>query len=72
MKLVIDIPQGDYEWIKHHAMTILEERVANGTPLDKLKERISLEKLGYPSSAGYHRAIMKVLQIIDNENEVSE
>ena len=33
--------------------------------LDKIRERVELEKLGYPPSAGYYRAIMKVLQIID-------
>jgi hypothetical protein len=33
--------------------------------LDKLRERVELEKLGYPPSAGYYKAIMKVLQIID-------
>lgn len=33
--------------------------------LDKIRERIELEKLGYPPSAGYYKAIMKCLQIID-------
>lgn len=33
--------------------------------LDKMRERIELEKLGYPPSAGYYKAIVKVLQIID-------
>lgn len=36
-----------------------------GDVLDKIRERISLEKLGYPPSAGYYKAIVKVLQIID-------
>ena len=36
-----------------------------GEVLDKIRERISLEKLGYPPSAGYYKAIVKVLQIID-------
>ena len=43
--------------------------------LDKIRERVELEKLGYPPSAGYYRAIMKVLQIIDKykaESEVQE
>lgn len=43
--------------------------------LDKIRERVELEKLGYPPSAGYYRAIMKVLQIIDKykaESEVEE
>lgn len=33
--------------------------------LDKIRKRVELEKLGYPPSAGYYQAIMKVLQIID-------
>ena len=43
--------------------------------LDKIRERIELEKLGYPPSAGYYKAIMKCLQIIDKykaESEVKE
>ena len=37
--------------------------------LDKIRERVELEKLGYPPSAGYYKAIMKVLQIIDKYRE---
>jgi hypothetical protein len=37
--------------------------------LDKIRERIELEKLGYHPSAGYYRAIMKCLQIIDKYKE---
>lgn len=40
--------------------------------LDKLRERIELEKLGYPPSAGYYKAIMKVLDIIDKYRAESE
>lgn len=40
--------------------------------LEKIKERIELEKLGYPPSAGYYRAIMKCLQIIDKYRAESE
>lgn len=40
--------------------------------LDKIRERVELEKLGYPPSAGYYRAIMKVLQIIDKYKAESE
>lgn len=35
----------------------------------KIRERIELEKLGYPPSAGYYKAIMKCLQIIDKYRE---
>ena len=51
------------------AFKALEER---DELLDKIRERIELEKLGYPPSAGYYKAIMKCLQIIDKyrvENE---
>ena len=37
--------------------------------LGKIRERIELEKLGYPPSAGYYKAIMKCLQIIDKYRE---
>ena len=37
--------------------------------LDKIRERVELEKLGYPPSAEYYKAIMKVLQIIDKYQE---
>ena len=40
--------------------------------LDKIREQIELEKLGYPPSAGYYRAIIKVLQIIDKYRAESE
>jgi hypothetical protein len=33
--------------------------------LDKIRAEIELEKLGYPPSAGYYKAIMKCLQVID-------
>lgn len=39
--------------------------IKHAQPLDKIRERIELEKLGYPPSAGYYKAIVKVLQIID-------
>ena len=40
--------------------------------LDMIRERVELEKLGYPPSAGYYKAIMKVLQIIDKYKAKSE
>lgn len=40
--------------------------------LDKIRERVELEKLGYPPSAGYYKAIMKVLQIFDKYKAESE
>ena len=40
--------------------------------LDKIRKRVELEKLGYPPSAGYYKAIMKVLDIIDKYKAESE
>lgn len=40
--------------------------------IDKIRERVELEKLGYPPSAGYYKAIMKVLDIIDKYKTESE
>ena len=76
MKIVIEIDKEDYERIKTYnfeeATPVGWYAIANGTPLDKIRERISLEKLGYPPSAGYYRAIMKVLEIIDKYTEGSD
>ena len=33
--------------------------------LEKLKSRVELEKLGYPPSSGYYKAIVTVINIID-------
>ena len=35
MKLIIDIDENDYKWIKNHVNTINEQRIANGIPLPK-------------------------------------
>ena len=50
------------------AIKVLEQQLI----LDKIRERISLEKLGYSPSAGYYKAIVKVLQIIDKYKAESE
>lgn len=78
MKLIIDVPDDFYErMIEENGMSYIDAEVVvnafyNATPLDKIRERISLEKLGYPPSAGYYKAIMKVLQIIDKHKTESE
>lgn len=67
-KWVVDIHgdiEGDYELIKKYE----EPKV---DVLDKIRKRISLEKLGCPPSAGYYKAIVKVLQIIDKYTAESE
>lgn len=40
--------------------------------LDKIRGRVELEKLGYPPSADYYKAIMKVLELIDRYKSESE
>ena len=67
MKLLIEIPEKTYRMINaglydYGNMNVI---IQNSIPLDKIRERISLEKLGYAPSAGYYKAIVKVLQIID-------
>ena len=58
----------------------LYSAVIKGTPkaleqkaaINEIRERISLEKLGYPPSAEYYKAIVKVLRIIDEYKAESE
>ena len=40
--------------------------------LDKLRDEIKQERVGYPPSADYYKAITKCLQIIDKYKEESE
>lgn len=51
------------------AISIAIKALEKEPTLDKIRERVELEKLGYPPSAEYYKAIMKVLQIIDKERE---
>lgn len=55
------------EWIipMNNALDVAIKVLEQEPNLEKIRERIELEKLGYPPSAGYYRAIVKVLQIID-------
>ena len=74
MKLLIEIPDKTYRMIKNNKydygdMNII---IQNGTPLDNIRERINLEKLGYSPNSGYYKAIMKILQIIDKCRAESE
>ena len=50
----------------------LLEKLEQEPTLDKIRARIELEKLGYPPSAGYYKAIMKCLPIIDKYKAESE
>lgn len=67
MKLLIEIPEKMYHMINtnYYDYGDMNVIIQNGIPLDQIRERISLEKLGYPPSAGYYKAIVKVLQILD-------
>lgn len=40
--------------------------------LDKIRAEIEQERVGYPPSADYYKAIIKCLQIIDKYKEESE
>ena len=52
--------------------SVIKQKYIEREVLDKIRARIELEKLGYPPSAGYYKAIMKVLQIIDKYKAESE
>ena len=72
MKLIIDIDEGDYKWIKDHVMTVNEQRIANGIPLDKIRaeiEQYNLRPSHYPCDM---ISIGVVLQIIDKYIAESE
>lgn len=60
-----------YEYEKE-TIDKVQEALNQEPILDKIRERIELEKLGYPPSAGYYKAIMRCLQIIDKYKEESE
>ena len=74
IELVIKIPEKMYHMINEGLYDYGDMNVIiqNSIPLDKIRERISLEKLGYSPSAGYYKAIVKVLQIIDKYKSESE
>lgn len=63
----IDIQRKDIE-----ALDIAIKALEQEDDIDKIRKRVELEKLGYPPSAGYYKAIMKVLDIIDKYKGESE
>ena len=67
MKLIIDIDEGDYKWIKDHVMTVNEQMIANGIPLDKIRAEIEQAKRTEPDVSDYqwNDGIEKALEIID-------
>lgn len=62
-------PKSDMDKITIDACKGAIELLEQEPVIDKIRERVELEKLGYPPSAGYYKAIMKVLQIIDKYKE---
>jgi len=73
MKLIIDIPEGDYLWIKNHVMTINESRIANGIPLDKIRaEVLSIGGYGEYRELMPYSKLEKVLEIIDEYGKEQE
>lgn len=85
MKLIIDIPEEDFEWINTHLYTTdfqttkrLYESVRNGTPLDSVIEDIKAELTkdyvdDNPDNFRYTTVMLKdVLAIIDKYKAESE
>lgn len=64
--------KGIYKKFKKATEHDLITRFAIQETLEELRERVELEKLGYPPNAGYYKAIMKVLEIIDEYKAGSE
>lgn len=56
------------EWEHDHEILKAHSDGANDM-LDKIRDRVELERIGYPPSEGYYKAITKVLQIIDEYSE---
>lgn len=59
------------EWEHDHEILKAHSDGANDM-LDKIRDRVELERIGYPPSEGYYKAITKVLQIIDEYSEGSD
>ena len=77
MKLIIDIPDEDYEWInKLIAQEITDRRtsirlykaIAHGIPLDDIKADLSEEVKVYDTEfgKGYLAGILTAQEVIDN------
>ena len=71
-KIVIDIPLGDYKWIKNHVMTVNEQMIASGKLLSEVLDDINAEiKMEITASwykgkhAEYRDGLDKALEIID-------
>ena len=50
MQIVIEIPLGDYEWIKNHVMTVNEQMIANGKLLSEVLDEIKKEIQALPKT----------------------
>lgn len=57
----------EYIQTLHKTLDLLNEIQRQTIKINNIKKRIAIEKIGYPPSSDYYRAIMTVLQIIDDE-----
>lgn len=70
MKIVIDVPEEIYERCRKYILhcgeaEVLEGAVANGTPLEKIRDEIlKLDDPDYDFE-GYYKAVTDALTIID-------
>ena len=64
MKLIIDIDEGDYKWIKDHVMTVNEQRIANGILLDDVLNKIKAEISEYKDDKIIHAERNEMINIV--------
>lgn len=74
-KIKAEIQMYDEESIESVEWEECYEALKKEPVLDKLRAEIEQERIGYPPSADYYKAIMKCLQILDKyrtEREVKD
>ena len=69
MKIVIDIPEDEYSWLKEHPNSIrwssvYTDSILNGTPLDDIKKEI-IDRAKRTMNDTRAEGIYMALQIID-------
>lgn len=73
MKLMIDIPDDRYKDVmearKHHLLDSYAQAVANGTPLDKIRDEIEALPRELPTDARNMVRRTRVLDIIDKHTK---
>ena len=63
MKLIIDIPQEEYEKLSFLDVPTLVNFIRNGTPFDDIKEEIESEKIGFDIYDNHDKDVLYGLQI---------